>query len=107
VSAETSPPYLVFEDAFLRTAIQVPGPETALISEVCAKHEMTVAIGVTERPEKSGTLYNSLLYFGSAGAIVGSHRKLMPTYNEARSSTRKPTSSPDPFTVKKQYSRPT
>jgi nitrilase len=41
-----------------------------------------VAVGVTERPARSGTLYNTLLYFGSDGRIVGRHRKLMPTYSE-------------------------
>ena len=70
-SVPGSPPYLVFEEAFLASAIQVPGPETVLIGEACGKYEITVAMGVTERPERSGTLYNTLLYFGSDGTIVG------------------------------------
>jgi len=43
---------------------------------------MTVAIGVTERPARAGTLYNTLLYFGPDGTILRRHRTLMPTYNE-------------------------
>ena len=35
---------------------------------------MTVAIGVTERPALAGTLYNTLLYFGPDGMILGRHR---------------------------------
>jgi nitrilase len=77
-----SEPFLAFEEAFLGAAVQVPGPETDVIAAACEKHEMTVAMGVTERPERSGTLYNSLLYFGSDGSILGRHRKLMPTFNE-------------------------
>lgn len=73
---------MVFEHAFLDASIGVPGPETELIAAACAKHKITVAMGVTERPERSGTLYNTLLYFGSDGNILGRHRKLMPTYNE-------------------------
>lgn len=81
-SAPVSDAFQAFEEAFLVASIQVPGPETALIAEACAKYEITVAMGVTERPERSGTLYNTLLYFGSDGSILGRHRKLMPTYPE-------------------------
>lgn len=77
-----SEPYLAFEEAFLRAAVSVPGPETELIAQACSDHGVTVAMGVTERPERSGTLYNTLLYFGSDGSILGRHRKLMPTYGE-------------------------
>ena len=55
----------------------VPGPETQCIAAACRAHQMTVAIGVTERPARAGTLYNTLLYFGPDGMILGRHRKLM------------------------------
>jgi nitrilase len=74
--------YTVFERRFLESAITVPGPETEVIAEACRKHKLMVAIGVTERPARAGTLYNSLLYFGPEGSILGRHRKIMPTYNE-------------------------
>ena len=74
--------YLAFERRFFESAITVPGPETDIIGEACRTHQMTVAIGVTERPARAGTLYNTLLYFGPDGSILGRHRKIMPTYSE-------------------------
>jgi nitrilase len=70
------------ERRFFDQAITVPGPETGCIAAACRAHYMTVAIGVTERPARAGTLYNTLLYFGPDGTILGRHRKLMPTFNE-------------------------
>ncbi|HLY32294.1 MAG TPA: carbon-nitrogen hydrolase family protein [Ktedonobacterales bacterium] len=77
-----SDPFRALERRFAEQAITVPGPETERIAAACRAHHMTVAIGVTERPARAGTLYNTLLYFGPDGAILGRHRKLMPTFNE-------------------------
>ena len=74
--------YLAFERRFFESAVTVPGPETDIIGEACRQHQMTVAIGVTERPARAGTLYNTLLYVGPDGSILGRHRKIMPTYSE-------------------------
>jgi len=38
-----------------------------------------VALGVTERESRGGTLYCSLLYFGKDGTLLGKHRKIKPT----------------------------
>ena len=40
----------------------------------------TVVMGLHERD--GGTLYNTLLYLGPDGRVLGKHRKLMPTYTE-------------------------
>jgi nitrilase len=77
-----SEPFHALERRFAEQAITVPGPETDCIAAACRAHHLTVAIGVTERPARSGTLYNTLLYFGPDGAILGRHRKLMPTFPE-------------------------
>jgi nitrilase len=77
-----SEPFRVLERRFAQQAITVPGPETECIAAACRAYHMTVAIGVTERPARAGTLYNTLLYFGPDGMILGRHRKLMPTFNE-------------------------
>ncbi len=77
-----SEPFKALERRFAEQAITVPGPETERIAGACRAHHMTVAIGVTERPARAGTLYNTLLYFGPDGTILGRHRKLMPTFNE-------------------------
>jgi nitrilase len=39
-------------------------------------------MGVNEREERGGTIYNTLLYFGPGGRLLGKHRKLMPTHAE-------------------------
>ncbi len=81
-TAPDSEHFKALERRFTEQAITVPGPETECIAAACRAHHMTVAIGVTERPARAGTLYNTLLYFGPDGMILGRHRKLMPTFNE-------------------------
>ncbi len=61
----------------LESAIVVPGPETARIGEAAAAHGCYVVIGVIER--EGGTCYCTALYVGPDGALLGTHRKLMPT----------------------------
>lgn len=61
----------------LESAIVVPGPETARLGDAAAQHGCYVVIGVIERD--GGTCYCTALYFGPDGALLGQHRKLMPT----------------------------
>ncbi len=71
----------LFERMWLE-AVDVPGPLTDRIAEVCAEHAVHCAIGVNEREsERPGSLYNSLLWFGPGG-LLHRHRKLMPTHHE-------------------------
>jgi nitrilase len=62
---------------YLDAAIEVPGPETRLLGEAAAAHGCYVVIGVIER--EAGTCYCTALFFGPDGALLGKHRKLMPT----------------------------
>ena len=39
----------------------------------------TLVIGVNEREPHGTTIYNTMLYFGPDGTLLGKHRKLMPT----------------------------
>ncbi|HLV98898.1 MAG TPA: carbon-nitrogen hydrolase family protein [Ktedonobacterales bacterium] len=81
-SSPSVEPFATFQRRFLEQSITIPGPETDIIAEACRKHRIMAAVGVSERPERSGTLYNTLLYFGADGAILGRHRKLVPTFAE-------------------------
>lgn len=81
-SSPSAEPFATFEKRFVEQAITVPGPETQIIAAACRAHRIMAVVGVTERPAGSGTLYNALLYFGSDGAILGRHRKLVPTFAE-------------------------
>ena len=64
----------------VENSVEVPGPETAALGEAAKRANATVVVGVTERA--GGTLYNTLCYFGPDGALLGSHRKLVPTLSE-------------------------
>lgn len=81
-SSPSAEPFFSFQRHFFEQAITIPGPEVDLLAEVCREHQVTVAIGVTERPARSGTLYNTLLYLGPDGSLLGRHRKLVPTFAE-------------------------
>jgi predicted amidohydrolase len=63
-------------------SVPVPGPEIERIGDAAAQAQATVVIGVNEREETGGTLYNTLCYIGSDGSLLGKHRKLVPTLGE-------------------------
>ncbi len=65
-------------------AVPVPGPTTATLGQIAARAHAYLAIGVIEQDGEfsRGTLYCTLLYFGPDGALLGKHRKLMPTAAE-------------------------
>jgi nitrilase len=63
-------------------SVDVPGPHTERIAEICKEHEITCAIGVNEREaERPGSLYNTLAIIDGEGVRL-KHRKLMPTMQE-------------------------
>jgi nitrilase len=62
---------------YLEAAIAVPGPETDRLGRAAAEHRCWIVIGVIER--ELGTCYCTVLFFGPDGALLGKHRKLMPT----------------------------
>jgi nitrilase len=66
------------------SSVSIPGPATQVLGAVAAECDITVAIGVNERNSESSdsTLFNTLLYIGSDGSVLGRHRKLMPTTAE-------------------------
>ncbi len=65
---------------YLDAAIAVPGPFTQRLGEAAAVHGVYLVIGVVER--EFGTCYCTALFFGPDGALLGKHRKLMPTAME-------------------------
>jgi nitrilase len=62
---------------YLDAAIEVPGPQTQRLGEAAAQHGCYLVVGVIER--ELGTCYCTVLFFGPHGALLGKHRKLMPT----------------------------
>lgn len=70
--------------AYWENSVEVPGPATAILGEAARKATVYLAIGVIERDTMrgKGTLYCTLLYFGSDGRLLGKHQKLKPTAAE-------------------------
>ena len=62
------------------SAVDVPGPDTATLGSIARQHGVYVVIGVIERA--GGTLYCTVLFFAPDGALLGLHRKVMPTAME-------------------------
>jgi len=66
-----------------RNAIDVPGPEVEQLCAAAQEHGATVVIGVNERGSHSlGVIHNTLLTISDQGALIGVHRKLVPTWAE-------------------------
>lgn len=64
-------------------AVDVPGPATEALGAAAREAGLYVVIGVNERSRRSaGELFNTNLIFAPDGALLGWHRKLMPTYAE-------------------------
>jgi nitrilase len=68
-----------------QNSVVVPGKETEILSRAARDNNIVLVIGINERVMKgagNGTLYNSLLTFGSDGELLNHHRKLVPTFTE-------------------------
>ena len=66
-----------------QASILLPGPEIQTVCEAAAASNMHVVIGVNERsPVSVGTIYNTMVFIGPDGSIIGKHRKLVPTWAE-------------------------
>lgn len=67
-------------ERYWRGAIEIPGPVTDRLGELAGEHGVYLVMGTIER--SGGTLYCTVLYFSSEGALIGRHRKVMPTAME-------------------------
>jgi len=67
-------------DRLLRASILVPGPEIDALCDVARETGVHLVIGVNERsPVSLGTIFNTLVFIGPDGRVLGRHRKLVPT----------------------------
>jgi nitrilase len=68
----------------LDQAVTIPSAGVDRLRDAARTAGCVVAIGINERnAEASGTsLYNTLLFIGADGELLGSHRKLIPTAGE-------------------------
>ena len=69
----------------MENSVIVPGPVTETLAAAAREHQVVLNISAHERIREGagrGTLYNTMLTFGSDGALLNRHRKIMPTYTE-------------------------
>lgn len=65
----------------LDQAVAVPSETTEALGRAARQAGAYVVVGINERNVEAsgGSLYNTLLYLGPDGRVLGTHRKLMPT----------------------------
>lgn len=64
-------------------SIVIDGSEVGRLRACAREHDCVVVIGINERdPYSVGTIYNTNLIIGADGALLGRHRKLVPTWAE-------------------------
>lgn len=70
--------------AYLDAAVEVTGPEILLITEAARDLGVFVYLGTIERDVTvgRGTVFCTLVAIDPHAGVVGTHRKLMPTYEE-------------------------
>ena len=69
---------------YWENTVEVPGPTTLRLGQAAKEANVYLAIGVIERDaaRSTGTVYCTLLYFGTDGRLLGKHQKLKPTAGE-------------------------
>jgi nitrilase len=69
---------------FLEAAAEIDGPELQQIAQAARDHRVSVYLGINERGTRAGrgSVWCTLVTIDAQRGIVGSHRKLMPTYDE-------------------------
>ncbi|RDV03269.1 carbon-nitrogen hydrolase family protein [Undibacter mobilis] len=66
-----------------KASILVPGPEIDVVRQAARDAGAYVVIGVNERsPVSLGAIFNTLVFIGPDGELLGKHRKLVPTWAE-------------------------
>jgi aliphatic nitrilase len=61
-------------------AVEIPSESTEILCAAAKDAGIFVCIGVNEKDR--GTLYNTVLFIGPEGRVLGKHRKLVPTNHE-------------------------
>lgn len=67
----------------LKNSVEIPSPETDALGAAARDANAYVVMGVCEKiPGTIGTMFNSQIYFGPDGTVIGKHQKIMPTVGE-------------------------
>ncbi len=79
----TAPKSVRLAAELFKNSVEIPSPATDALCAAAARARMHVVIGICEkRPRTTGTLFNTQLFIGPTGRILGKHQKIMPTTGE-------------------------
>lgn len=66
-----------------KNSVEIPGPQIDALCAAAREAHAYVVIGVCEkRPNTIGTMYNTQVWIGPDGSLLGKHQKIMPTVGE-------------------------
>lgn len=66
-----------------KNSAEIPGPEIEALCRAAREVNADVVMGVCEKiPNIMGTMFNTQVYIGPDGNVIGKHQKLMPTVGE-------------------------
>ena len=66
-----------------KNAVEIPGPEVDMLCAAASDANAYVVMGVCEKlPKTLGTMFNTQVYIGPDGQLLGKHQKIMPTVGE-------------------------
>jgi nitrilase len=66
-----------------QNAVVIPSEATDRLGAACRDAGITAVVGVCEkRPDTTGTMFNTQVFIGPDGTLLGKHQKLMPTVGE-------------------------
>ncbi len=69
---------------YQKNSVVIPSGDTGILCSAARDANVNCVIGCSELDNHlgGGTLYNTMLFIGRDGSILGKHRKLMPTHGE-------------------------
>ncbi len=66
-----------------KNSVEIPGPEVEALCAAARAANAYVVMGVCEKiPNTIGTMFNTQVFIGPDGTVIGKHRKIMPTVGE-------------------------
>lgn len=69
--------------ALFKNSVEIPGPEIEALGAAAREANAYVVVGVCEKlPRTIGTMFNTQVYIGPDGALIGKHQKLVATVGE-------------------------
>lgn len=74
---------LAFAAELFKNSVEIPSSITDTICAAAAQANVNVVMGLCEKlPKTTGTMFNTQLFIGRDGRILGKHQKIMPTVGE-------------------------